>query len=364
MHLRWLCSILSAGLMTSLEGSSSRAETLDLIIRAFIPSKHATDPNYIFNISENGRSVSVLKSPSPFDFVICYLTDQRGFSTDRDASSRITSKASISLFEGPARLTAGTGETGTTHAVKCSNGVAVCTDKAGIDNLKWGPLSEPGSAVRLLIDGAGANPCIALAAVVPSIQYKGEFRIDTSAGKLTFDGHVSQFPSIEAFVIYDKGQPLVLFQEPAIGTAMNIGSMRPIKKEVALPIFDGVWKSTDASGRFMLHIKGDDYTLTETSVGRSLTRRGTFTRSTSGLTLSRDNDLEALQVLGFSPEIVSQIQTRSPQPSTLTLKRSGTGLTASWAGIVVIKDMKGRFQELKQPGQGPVKSYLFAKARS
>ncbi len=310
----------------------------------------------------SGQNVSVLKSPSPFDNDICYLTDQRNYSSDPNASARITSKATLSLFDGAAKLVSSSGETGITSAVTCSTGAQFCTDKAGTENLKWGQLSEVGSTITLSIDAAGANPCIVPGFVVPSIRYKGQFRVDTSTGKLAFEGDVSQFPSIEAFVVYQKGTPMVLFQEPAIGTVKNIGDTRHLKKEIGLPIVDGKWRSADSSKRFIVEITGDSYTFTETSASANLVRQGKLQVAADGrLMIYRENDAEALKFLNFSPSIIQQIQSRSSQPSYLTFKRMGPMLRASWAGIEVIKDVKGQFKELKQPGQGPIKQYDFAK---
>jgi hypothetical protein len=231
--------------------------------------------------------------------------------------------------------------------------------------LKWGQLSEAGSIITLPIDAAGANPCIVPGFVVPSITYKGQFRIDISTGKLLFEGDVSQFPSIEAFISYQKGAPIMLLQEPATGTVMNIGNTRHVRKEIVLPIFDAKWKSSDAAGRFIVDIKGENYKLTETSAASSLTRQGRLQSSPDGrMVVYRQNDLEVLRFLGFSPTIIQQIQSRGPQPSFLTFKRVGSTLRAEWAGIEVIKDLKGQFKEMKQPGQGLIKQYDFARLSS
>jgi hypothetical protein len=290
------------------------------------------------------------------------LTDQRTYSFDPGVSSRIASRATISLFDGPAKIVSARGDSGTTNAIKCTTGAQFCTDKAGIENLKWGQLSEAGSVVNLSIDAAGANPCIVPGIVVPSIRYTGQFRIDASTGKLAFEGDVSQFPAIESFVIYEKGAPIALFQEPPNGTVMNIGSMRHVKKEIILPIFDGKWRSSDPAGRFSIEIKGDSYTFIETSGGSTLARQGKIQAAADGRSMIyRQNDSDVLKFLGFTPAIIQQVLARSPQPSYIAIKRTGLTLSGNWAGLEVIKDMKGQFKELRQPGQGPVKAYNFMK---
>jgi hypothetical protein len=161
--------------------------------------------------------------------------------------------------------------------------------------------------------------------LVPSIRYKGEFRLDTAAGKLAFKGEVSKFPSVEAFAVYNGGPPVVIFQEPATGAVDDIASLRPVEKEIQLPIYEGSWKSTDPTARFTLDIKGEDFVFTERSA------------------------------------FIEQVTPLSPEPSVLSFKRSGSKLEATWSGLLVTKDMQGKFKEMKQPGKGPVKPYEFVR---
>lgn len=341
----------------------AQADTITIAIRAFIPNSIPSNPGYISTItSAAGETITVIKSPNPLED-ICYLTDQRTFTTDRNASARVSSMVSISLSESPPRIITSSGETGVTHAVKCSNGQQYCTDQASAANVTWGTISVSGSVVSIPVDASASNPCIWPSVVVPNIRYKGQFKLDLNSGKLFFQGEASQFPSIEAYVSYDDAPAVPIFQEAAQGSVMNIGDLKTIQKDISVPIFNGKWTSTDLQRRFTLEIKGDDNTFGErNSSGGSLYRQANLQSYSDGRRIiSRPNDLDVLRFLDFSPAIIQEIQRRTPRPSYLVFARSGSKINAFWAGLLVTKDSAGKFREMKQPGDGPTKVFEFVK---
>src|SRR5215475_9492140 len=87
-------------------------DVIDLELRAFIPSEA---PNAL-TVNVNGKPQTAIKSP--FEPTICYLTDQRTFSSEMHKSSRIASSARVVLSSSPL-LQSVTHTPGPTHAVKC-----------------------------------------------------------------------------------------------------------------------------------------------------------------------------------------------------------------------------------------------------
>jgi hypothetical protein len=98
--------------------------------------------------------------------------------------------------------------------------------------------------------------------------------------------------------------------------------------------------------------------------GQTLSRTLTLTpRPGEGYTLLRGNDeAEVLTFLGFSPAILQAIRARGPRPSFLNLRWTGATLSGNWSGLLVIKDDKAQFKEMKQPGELPPKPYVFTRS--
>jgi hypothetical protein len=138
----------------------------------------------------------------------------------------------------------------------------------------------------------------------------------------------------------------------------------PGQCDIKLPAdLDGTWSSNDPEKRWSLKITGKECIWTErNSTGGSLVRKVALEKSDAkSYKIARANDGEVLKFLGFAPDIQAAIVAHAPQPSNMVLVRDGVRISATWSGIVVIKDNKGKFKELKQPGQTPAKPYIFLK---
>jgi hypothetical protein len=84
----------------------------------------------------------------------------------------------------------------------------------------------------------------------------------------------------------------------------------------------------------------------------------------NGARINRENSADVLQELGYQPAIIPQIIAAGPKPSFMDLERVGPKLIGHWNGLVVIKDVKGKFQRLEQPGTTQVKDFAFNRAAS
>jgi hypothetical protein len=324
-------------------------DVVDLELRAFIPS----DAPNALTVNVNGRPQTAIKSP--FELTMCYLTDQRAFSSELNKSSRIASSARVMLSSSPS-LQSVKHAPGPTHAVKCDTGASYCTDTATMTDTIFGPMSVSGDTIEIPVAAAGANPCIWPAA--PSIKYNGKFKVELGSGRVSFVGDVSSYPAIEAVAGYN-GIYKPIFQEKPVGSALtHIIISRSINKSTTLPLSDGLWKSNDAGARFSVKISGSSFELTERkSSGQPLLTSGSLNWVGGIAIIERDNTTAVLSFLDFSPSVIAEINARNPRPSKLTLKRTIDGIDASWAGLLVTKDAHGKFESMKQPGEGPIKNY-------
>jgi hypothetical protein len=125
----------------------------------------------------------------------------------------------------------------------------------------------------------------------------------------------------------------------------------------------GTWVSTDAGHRWTLDFRGGELSWTERGPSATNTRVVKLREGgTPGVyKISRDNDVDVLTFLGFSPALRSAILGQSPHASYMILTINGTVLTSDWHGLLVIKNLQGQFKEMKQPEDNPAKNYTFTR---
>lgn len=129
--------------------------------------------------------------------------------------------------------------------------------------------------------------------------------------------------------------------------------------------FDGTWESDEATHRFRLKIAGGAVEWTERFAGTpDFVRKVPLQIERGGQArISRPNDEACLTFLGFQPALRAAIIAHSPKPSFMTLTHEGSDLVGMWNGLMAIKDAKGKFQSLKQPGESAAKRFLFKQAK-
>lgn len=124
----------------------------------------------------------------------------------------------------------------------------------------------------------------------------------------------------------------------------------------------GNWNSGDPSTRFTLNISPAgkvDWTERNPETGRQLTKPVTLAMNADGTArVERANDAAVLQMQGFST-VIPQILAAGPKPSFMKLRREDARMSGEWNGIVVIKDPKGQFSQIRQPGTNPAKQFDF-----
>jgi hypothetical protein len=157
------------------------------------------------------------------------------------------------------------------------------------------------------------------------------------------------------------------------GIAKATGLVTPNRQTVLLPTdfvggikslyWTGNWNSTDIDTRFRLQISGNNavtWTERNSASGQQLSKTSSLSLKSDGeAVVERPNSSDVLQLLGFQQNIIPSILAAGPKPSFLKLTRKGHRVLGEWNGIVVIKDAKGHFSQLKQPGASPAKNFDF-----
>jgi len=205
--------------------SAMADEKVDVFIRAFIPKVHSStrvivpkQPHTDNPVHNNAGDTMV--DPPASSIVGCFPTDQRSFSGDITASSRLQSNATVTLKSGAFYLEQN-------HPVFESNaidcGSAEIINKATTSNqdqhftfVKTGE-----KAIDLTISASGKNPNFVQA---PTIDINGTFKIDLSARTIGFIGKVDQYPAYEAYARLNGGGWIAIFNiSPEYGkTALDL----------------------------------------------------------------------------------------------------------------------------------------------
>lgn len=126
--------------------------------------------------------------------------------------------------------------------------------------------------------------------------------------------------------------------------------------------YGGKWRTNDAEKRFSLEVGDGRFRWTEYRGAQqhALDIRGSSSSKVQRVVLERPNEDSVLQFLGFSSAALrAQIIAAKPEPSTLTLTRSGAVLQAVWRGLLVTKKPDGSLNQIVQPSAGTSKTYVF-----
>jgi hypothetical protein len=188
-------------------GHPCRSE-LTIWLNAFIPSNA---PGAI--TPTPGFSQTAIKGP----LGTCYLTDQRGCSSNILGSARMHSEIEIDVSGTSVSswtVVSYKHQTGPTIEVNCNTGNELCQDLAPNTNMSFGPLRviDPANA-EISLYSAVSVACPA-AIPAPPIQYAGIIylsRISSTAIRVAFVGHTTKYPKFEMYATFGIVSPQSLF---------------------------------------------------------------------------------------------------------------------------------------------------------
>ena len=221
--------------------SNASPVRVHVFIRAFIPNNHPGNPGYVRGIPSH-PGLFVIPSPAvrmvhgvplPFSDGTCFMTDNRGFSNDIGASSRLVTEFILVIAGNTATVEKANNRdlerTGPSHKVDCNTGVDVVPSKsASTADMHSGTPAVADGLVEIVVDGRANNPLspllIAGRPISPDIQYGGSFTFNTNDNTLRFKGSVAIFPAYEAYAQMEGGLLTTVFQSPPTpgSTAVNL----------------------------------------------------------------------------------------------------------------------------------------------
>lgn len=191
-------------------------------INAFIPKKVA---GYTKSVPGKQNYTMI---PGPFPGSDCFYTDQRNFSNNIHAESRMHSEFKLN-FTGPTPNLKQWHKCDFTIECDCEDGEEECKKKGNTDRMKfkWDManafIKNKGLYVIQMYCRSN-NPCSPSSRFGGDIDYEGKILIDLPSRKITFDGKIDAFPAFEAYATINDGAGVALFQEsPPVGhTVMNL----------------------------------------------------------------------------------------------------------------------------------------------
>jgi hypothetical protein len=209
--------------------STTLSDTITIRLRAFIPNVHPVNPGFIRPVPGKpemtmipgplGAFVGSLPIDSIKAAADCYSTDNRGFSSERAATSKVSTEFKIVVYFGQVSIEPSDARlahrAGTSVRLNCSTG-GVIAEKPGTFDGPFGvrSLGQPAIAeTRIQVIGqvAVGNPHILGA---PMIDYSFDFIYDLSTKRLTYSVTAGVFPAFELYAIRGSGTPITILQIP------------------------------------------------------------------------------------------------------------------------------------------------------
>jgi len=203
------------------------------------------------------------------DISDCYHTDQRGFDSFINASSRMHSEFKID-FTTPVPTMTQWHNCDFTTECDCEDGDEECHKKGAISRMGFRLRSivtppalpsrpNPGPVRTNQIAGAprvgfaivemdchASNPCAPTSRYFGDIDITGLITIDVASRSIEFDGLIDAFPAFEAYATINDGKGVALFREapPQGNTVMNLpgDANRPIRRFIKDRDGDGVFE--------------------------------------------------------------------------------------------------------------------------
>lgn len=162
---------------------------------------------------------------------LCCLTDQRNFSNNIHARSRMHSQVTIDLSDSPPTMTQNQ-RCDMTLECDCKSGEVKRQRRADTARMKFS-LAAVEPTVTIHMDCIASNPCSSASWAFGDIAYKGLIVIDPSERSITIDLMIGLFPAFEAYAAINEGRGATLFHyaPPAGMTAARTptGATRPIR---------------------------------------------------------------------------------------------------------------------------------------
>lgn len=224
--------------MASDHPHSDQIETIRLWLNAFIPDTAET----VTDVPGNGEHGGKKMLPAPGPLSRCYLTDQRGFSSDVDAPARMHSDIEVDVLR--SRIIHQHHQCFETIEVDCETGEETCRKSADTDGMSFTDFEVSGDKhmITIKLQGSSKNPCLEVASlkVSPNVDYVGTVTIELDpSGHLAtvaFDGRVEIYPAFEMYVRVNDEAPQALFLAHAMPGSTPMDLIGPPARDISRSI--------------------------------------------------------------------------------------------------------------------------------
>ncbi len=237
--------------------------------KTMVPHPAAKEINFIDSLvppKYGGKAVTNLREAIVPVRTAGYLTDQRSFSPNPKASSRMHSLATILLngiypqltqkhwSDTTVEVNVDTGrQTCRTTAKEWTDGTCdswyefACTDAfagtiPGFVKIKkkdiYRNLNVEENLLKLFIETTAGDPCTVLGQLIGKIDYSGEILIDLDKMRIRFNGTIGDVPAYEMYAQVDNGPTKLVFKEPMTSGANFTNLIGGAKKAK-----DSYWQS-------------------------------------------------------------------------------------------------------------------------
>lgn len=179
-------------------GIEARAgDKVRIVMRAFIPSSLTGSTDILPVPGSPGRFM--LAGPLGTAFGSCFDTDNRVFSNDPGASSRIVTDFTVEVTDPPIVTPTNIADrfkAGPSAKLNCQTGALEASGIADVSSCSMGTPIRTDKEVQIITACSASNPVILAA---PSIDYSGSFIYNLRKFTLSFEGNVGAFPSFEIY---------------------------------------------------------------------------------------------------------------------------------------------------------------------
>jgi hypothetical protein len=201
-------------------------KSIKVWLNAFIPRTLSNQTKPVSTGVHLGKTMLIGPTPrGP-----CFLTDQRSFSNDLEASSRMHSEIEIDLDQRV--ISREFHHCHPTIEVDAETGEVKCEESAGTEHMKFSnfEISDDARNIQVEIKGSSKNPCLKIVhlKVSPNLDYYGTISIQLDPAhqesQITFNGKIETYPAFEMYASVNNGSPITVFQADVESgkTAVNL----------------------------------------------------------------------------------------------------------------------------------------------